>query len=374
MLKIMHVVGARPNFIKIAPIMHAMRQYNEQHAKPLFEQRLIHTGQHYDHKMSTLFFEQLQIPKPDVNLEIGSGPHGQQTGQIMEAFETVLLDERPDWVVVVGDVNSTVACALDCAKLHIPFIHVEAGLRSFDRSMPEEINRVLTDSIADLLFTTEASAEDNLLREGVAKNKIHFVGNVMIDSLLKFKPIAEQHSKLEAFGLKQADGKISDYVLSTLHRPSNVDEPTVLRSLAETFNDIADQLPVILPIHPRTRSRIDEFGLSEYFTAERGIHLVEPLGYLEFLDLTAQAKVVLSDSGGIQEETTILKVPCITLRDNTERPITLSCGGNQLVGHDKAKILAAFEAALALDPSQIQTPELWDGQAAERIVDVLVNI
>ncbi len=351
------VVGARPNFMKIAPIMAAFRD------QPIAA-KLVHTGQHYDPAMSDSFFEQLGIPRPDVNLEVGSASHAVQTAEIMRAFEPVLDAERPRAVLVVGDVNSTIACALVAAKKGVKVIHVEAGLRSFDRAMPEEINRVLTDQISDLLFTTERAALDNLKREGVAPERVHFVGNVMIDTLRSHLDRAVPAAT--TLGGKPARG----YAVVTLHRPSNVDNPEVFRALLETLGQVARQVDVVFPIHPRTRATAERFGLSALL-AQPGIRLLPPQGYLEMLGLTRDATVVLTDSGGLQEETTALGVPCVTLRENTERPITLSEGTNTLTGPEPDKILQCFADILATGGKRGRIPEYWDGRAAARIAEFL---
>lgn len=361
-MKIINIVGARPNFMKIAPLMRAYSAY------PSIEPLLVHTGQHYDRAMSELFFDQLQIPKPDMNLEVGSGSHAWQTAQIMMRFEPICLEHKPDLVLVLGDVNSTIACSLVAAKLGIPIAHVEAGLRSFDRGMPEEINRVLTDALSDLLFVTEPSGVQNLQREGVSAGRIHFVGNVMIDTLLTHRERAQTSSILS-----DLDISAGGYGVVTLHRPSNVDDPAIFGPLLKTLSKIAEEIPLVMPVHPRTRKRAQELGLLHLIEGTPRFRLTEPLGYLDFLKLTSNARVVLTDSGGIQEETTVLKVPCITLRENTERPVTITSGCNQLVGTSPERILAAFEVAKTLDPAQISTPEGWDGHAAERIVEILVK-
>lgn len=361
-MKIVNVVGARPNFMKIAPIMAAYRE------APDIEPLLVHTGQHYDEKMSDLFFRQLGIPEPDLNLGVGSGSHARQTAAVMTAFEDVLLEHRPDAVLVVGDVNSTIACGLTAVKLGARLIHVEAGLRSRDRAMPEEINRVLTDAISDLLFCTEQSGVDNLLAEGVAPDKIHLVGNVMIDTLLKNRKQADASDVLERLGLEP-----QGYAVLTLHRPSNVDDPEALTRLLEALETIQRELPVIFPIHPRTRANLARFGLARRAEALPGLRLLEPVGYLDFLKLTAAARLMLSDSGGIQEETTILGVPCLTLRENTERPVTAELGTNRLVGSDPARILGAFREVMDGAWRTPQPPPLWDGQAAGRIVRILTE-
>ncbi|HUX01762.1 MAG: UDP-N-acetylglucosamine 2-epimerase (non-hydrolyzing) [Phycisphaerae bacterium] len=357
-ITVVNVVGARPNFMKIAPLIAAFRR------RPAFQPLLVHTGQHYDERMSRLFFEQLDIPRPDINLEVGSATHAAQTAAIMERFEPVVLERRPDLVLVVGDVNSTIACALVAAKLHVPVAHVEAGLRSFDRRMPEEINRVLTDAISDFLFVTEPSGLANLKAEGVPDEKVHFVGNVMIDTLLANLEKARQSTILEDLGLRP-----HAYAAMTLHRPSNVDDPAVLGRLFGAVREIARDLPVVFPIHPRTRNNLEQFGMGADETA--GVRLIAPLGYLDFLRLMADARLVLTDSGGIQEETTILKVPCLTLRETTERPVTVDVGCNQVVGTDPEKILAAYRKVAGTKQFTCGTPDKWDGHAAERILEVL---
>lgn len=373
-MKLLHVVGARPNFMKIAPIIDAVKAYNEGiDAQRQVQQILVHTGQHYDRAMSELFFEQLGMPRPDINLEIGSGPHGQQTGRIMEAFEQILLAERPDLVVVVGDVNSTLACTIDAKKLGIPVAHVEAGLRSGDMSMPEEINRRLTDAVSDLLFTTDRIANAALLREGVPEERIHFVGNVMIDTLLKHRARALQQPILAQLGLLDTQGDPQAFAVITLHRPSNVDTAASLAEIVKALRTLAGEMPVIFPVHPRTRKRLREFGLEAELQAQPGIALLEPLGYLDFVSLMASSSLILTDSGGIQEESTILGIPCLTLRPNTERPITIEEGTNRLVGNRYEEIIAAITRARQQAPAELCQPELWDGQAARRIVQVLVE-
>ena len=313
MVKILNICGARPNFMKIAPLMRAYRRHK--HIQPL----IVHTGQHYDENMSDLFFRQLQIPEPDVNLEVGSGSHAQQTAQIMAHFEPLVLEHQPEWVVVVGDVNSTIACALVATKLGVKVAHVEAGLRSFDRTMPEEINRLLTDAISDLLLVSEPSGLENLLHEGVPDEKVHFVGNVMIDTLRSNLEQAQQSTILERMKLEPGG-----YNAVTLHRPSNVDDPEVFGRIADVLEEISRDLPTVFPMHPRTVHNLPKLGLAERFERMKGLRIIEPLGYLDFLKLMSQAAVVLTDSGGIQEETTILGVQCLTVRENTERPITIS--------------------------------------------------
>jgi UDP-N-acetylglucosamine 2-epimerase (non-hydrolysing) len=360
---VLSIAGARPNFIKIAPIAAAFARHPAE-----FESILVHTGQHYDEKLSRVFFEELAIPRPDVNLNVGSGSHAQQTAAIMAAFEPVLLERRPDLLLVLGDVNSTIACALVAAKLGVPVAHVEAGLRSFDRTMPEEINRILTDQISDLLFTTEAGAAAHLQREGIDAARVHFVGNVMIDTLLTHRERARQLRVAERLGFSN-----KAYGVITLHRPSNVDDPVMFERLFEGIAGVAADQPLIFPVHPRTRAILAASPRAAALVRDHRLHVVEPLGYLDFLGLTDGASVVLTDSGGIQEETTILGVPCLTLRENTERPVTISHGTNRLVGTDPARLAAAWRE-LNAGPRQFDTPPLWDGQAAGRIVDVIRHV
>jgi UDP-N-acetylglucosamine 2-epimerase (non-hydrolysing) len=360
--KIFVVVGARPNYMKAAPLFSALLKYDD------IEPSLIHTGQHYDEKMSEIFFKDLALPEPDMYLGVGSGTHGQQTGKVMVEFEKVCLTDHPDLVVVVGDVNSTLACALVATKLHIPVAHIEAGLRSFDRTMPEEINRILTDQISDYLFTTCEDADANLKSEGIAEEKIFFVGNVMIDSLMRFLEKAKESDVLARICPECAGGDKS-YALLTLHRPSNVDDQKVLQGIVTALNEIASRIPIIFPIHPRTQKRLESFDLLDKLR----ITTTPPLGYLDFLSLMADAALVLTDSGGIQEETTILGIPCLTLRENTERPITLKEGTNTIVGSDPEKIVA--QAFKALDAGRLNAgvPKLWDGRAAGRIAQILTD-
>ena len=363
-MKIINIVGARPNFMKIAPLMEAYKAY------PDFEPVLVHTGQHYDEKMSDLFFRQLGIPEPDINLEIGSASHAVQTAEIMKAFEPVCLEYQPDVVLVVGDVNSTIACGLVAVKLGIKLVHVEAGLRSGDREMPEEINRILTDSISDMLFVTEQSGIDNLLGEGVSEDRIHMVGHVMIDTLLKNLEKAKDSmilSDLQRYYNLNGEG----FAVLTMHRPSNVDDPVVFARILDALDVIQKDLPIIFPIHPRTRKNLASMGLQNRVENMKNLLLLDPIGYLDFLKLTSSAKLVLTDSGGIQEETTVLKIPCITLRENTERPITAEIGSNQVVGTDTQKILAAYQNATSGNWRDPQVPPLWDGQASQRIVKIL---
>jgi len=359
-MKIINVVGARPNFMKIAPLMEAYRDF------PRLQPLLVHTGQHYDERMSDLFFHQLGIPEPDLNLEVGSGSHAAQTAEIMKAFEPVVLRHKPRAVLVVGDVNSTIACGLVAVKLGVRLVHVEAGLRSGDRTMPEEINRLLTDALSDLLFCTESVGVDNLRREGVGAERIFLVGNVMIDTLLKNKAKAEASTILEDLGLPPGG-----YAVMTLHRPSNVDDTGVFGRLLDAVEAIQREMPIIFPIHPRTRNNLSRSPLGARVEGMAGLRLIDPAGYLDFLKLMAHARVVLTDSGGIQEETTILQVPCLTLRENTERPVTVEMGTNQVVGTDPTKILAAYRRAVGGRGPSGRTPPLWDGQAARRIAAIL---
>ena len=361
-MKIANIVGARPNLVKIAPLLREMRKH------PEIQSLLVHTGQHYDEKLSDVFFRQMQIPEPDVNLEVGSGSHAWQTAEVLKKMEVILLAEKPDFVLVVGDVNSTIATALAAAKIGIEIVHVEAGLRSFDRTMPEEINRVLTDALSDYLFVTEADAVENLLREGRPREKIYFVGNVMIDALRQFLPLAQQSRIGEDLGLVGASG-YRPFAVLTLHRPSNVDCPETLQALLSAVEHVAHELPVIFPVHPRTHQRLKDVGRSLH----PQLQLIAPVGYLDFLCLLSKASLVMTDSGGIQEETTALGVPCLTLRENTERPITVTEGTNQIVGQDPEKILAAAREILAGKTKAGCIPKLWDGHAAERIVEVLLH-
>lgn len=361
-LSILCVVGARPNFMKMAPIMAALADLG-----PGLAVSLVHTGQHYDVAMNHQYFEALGIPQPDINLEVGSGSHAAQTAEVMRRFEPALDEKQPSAVLVVGDVNSTLACALVATKKGIPVIHVEAGLRSFDRAMPEEINRILTDQISDLLFTTERSGRENLLREGIDGSRIHFVGNVMIDTLLRnLERAVPLVQILKDAGKAEFVADQLGYAVLTMHRPSNVDDPAALRTLLETVLKISTRLPVIFPTHPRTRAMIEKFGLGEMLNVPEVVQL-PPMGYLEMLGLMKNARVVLTDSGGIQEETTALGVPCITLRNNTERPITVDEGTNTIAGQDPVKILAAFDEIMQSGGKAGRVPEFWDGQASTRI-------
>jgi UDP-N-acetylglucosamine 2-epimerase (non-hydrolysing) len=358
-LQILSVVGARPNFMKIAPIARELARYPD-----VFSNTIVHTGQHYDSKLSAVFFDELEIPRPDINLNVGSGSHAQQTAAVMSAFEPLVVERQPDLVLVVGDVNSTLACSLVAAKCRVRVAHVEAGLRSRDREMPEEINRVLTDQISSLLFTTERTAADNLRAEGIAADRIHFVGNVMIDTLLRHRDRARRMQSYRQYGVCAGQ-----YALLTLHRPSNVDDPEVFGRLVRAIARIASDWVVLFPVHPRTRPTVERSeGVAELVGAGR-LQLLEPLGYLEFLGLMEASRVVLTDSGGVQEETTILGVPCLTLRTTTERPVTVTHGTNQVVGTDPAAIVEGYRRALETKPTGV--PELWDGDAAKRVVEVL---
>jgi len=354
-IKLICVAGARPNFMKVAPIMRALS------GDPTFTTVLVHTGQHYDDIMSGSFFRELGIRTPDHHLSVGSGSHAEQTAEVMKRFDPVVEAEQPHGVLVVGDVNSTMACALVARKRQIAAIHVEAGLRSFDRNMPEEINRVVTDAISDLLLVTEESGRENLLKEGVSPERIHMVGNLMIDTLMANMERARHSAIASTLGVDR-----SPFGLVTLHRPSNVDDPGQLREIFETLNLITRNIPLLFPVHPRTKARIEESGVAP----AEGLLLTEPLGYLDFLCLMARSSVVLTDSGGIQEETTALGVPCLTLRDNTERPITIEQGTNTLAGASKSSILSAWEGFLR-QPKRGRVPPLWDGLAAGRCLSVL---
>lgn len=356
-MHVLHVVGARPNFMKAAPVVAAFKE------RPGVTQTLVHTGQHYDANMSDVFFEQLELPFPDVSLGVGSGSHAQQTARIMIAFEQTLLEDRPDIVLVYGDVNSTVAATLVSTKLGIKVGHVEAGLRSFDRTMPEELNRLVTDQLADLLLTPSADGDANLLREGVSPEKIHRVGNVMIDTVFRLLPRAQP---------PELDHLDEPYALVTLHRPSNVDDRDVLARIMEALVDISSRCRIVFPVHPRTRNRLEEFQL-QLPENDPNFVLLEPLGYLECLALQSRAKMVLTDSGGIQEETTYLGVPCLTLRENTERPVTVDVGTNRLVGTDTDLLRKEVDRILSNNAQQGQIPELWDGGAGKRIADVVLT-
>jgi UDP-N-acetylglucosamine 2-epimerase (non-hydrolysing) len=380
------VAGARPNFMKIAPIIKAIDQYNldAKSHKLRIHYLFVHTGQHYQRDMSECFFRDLALPKPDVYLGVGSGTHAEQTAKTMLAFEKVCLNNKTDLAMVVGDVNSTVACALVAAKLSIPVAHVEAGLRSFDRRMPEEINRILTDQISDYLFTTSPDANENLRREGIPSNRIFFVGNVMIDTLLAHIQFAQKSQVLEKLGLRQDDGD-KKYAVVTLHRPSNVDDPRVFGDILRVLRNISEKIPIIFPAHPRTLKNLKKFGLEDMVDLRKNwkkspgdsgtarIVAIPPLGYLDFLCLMSRAAVVLTDSGGIQEETTILGIPCLTIRDTTERPITIREGTNILTGNDPAKITKIADRIIRAGKKNKRIPRYWDGKAAERIINVLTT-
>ena len=368
-MKIVSIVGARPNFMKIAPIIKAMRK------RPHIHSILVNTGQHYDTSMAGRFFEDLDIPKPDVSLEVGSGSHALQTAEVMKRLEPVLERERPDLVLVVGDVNSTMAAALTAVKLKIRVAHVEAGLRSFDRDMPEEINRIVTDAVSDFLFVTEESGEKNLLKEGVARDKIFFVGNVMIDSLEASRRTWELSTILETLHLRK-----SQYGVVTLHRPSNVDNMKTLEGLIGALCTVAEQCPLVFPVHPRTIGALkllerfrDCLSFGNEIAPSKGIRCMDPVGYLDFMALVANARIVLTDSGGIQEETTVLGIPCLTLRENTERPVTVTHGTNRVIGSSPSRIEREAAVILATPVKASIPPPLWDGQAAERIVQILVE-
>ena len=357
-MKLLAVVGARPNFMKIAPLIWELDRRSG------ISTCLVHTGQHYDERMSQLFFDQLRIPKPDFNLQVGSASHAVQTAEVMRRFEPIVDEQRPDAVIVVGDVNSTLACALTAVKLGVRVAHIEAGLRSFDRSMPEEINRIVTDAISEWLFVSERSGIEHLRHEGIAAERIHFVGNTMIDTLLACRDQSDSSKILEQ--LRVTDG---GYAVLTLHRPANVDDPTVFTGLLTAIERWQRELPVIFPVHPRTRKALTEV----HQRCMPNLKLTDPLGYLDFLKLLSHARLVLTDSGGIQEETTVLGVPCLTLRTNTERPATVEQGTNVLVGLEPGRIIEAGLAAIAVGSRNCQVPDRWDGRAAERIVDVLLR-
>jgi len=361
LMKIIHVAGARPNFIKIASILRAGRK------APDIESLLVHTGQHYTENMSKTFFEELDIPTPDINLEVGSNSHAQQTAEIMKRFESVVLKHDPDAVLVVGDVNSTVACALVVAKLGIKIVHVEAGLRSFDRTMPEEINRILTDAISDILFVTEPSGLTNLKREGINETKVHFVGNVMIDTLDFYREKAANSDILDDLNLRD-----EEYAVITLHRPSNVDQHKALRKILDALAEIQKEIKVVFPIHPRTLKHMISSGLVQRPKDLPNMSVTEPLGYLDFLKLMSESKLVITDSGGVQEETTILGIPCLTVRETTERPVTITEGTNVLVGTDTNRILNGYRESLNRVRPHTR-PKFWDGRASERIVRILVD-
>ena len=391
-MKIINVVGARPNFMKIAPIIRAVKKHNDTiHLSRSdcseLDAILVHTGQHYDYEMSKVFFEDLDLPKPDIYLNVGSGTHAEQTGRVMIEFEKILSKEKPDLVIVVGDVNSTLACALASVKLHIPVAHVEAGLRSFDRAMPEEINRLLTDAVSDFLFTPSPDADENLKREGIWEEKIFLVGDVMVDSLFYNLDRAQKSNILVELGLQEPNSTdesqmLTDYAVLTLHRPSNVDDHKALLDIIKALKRISNEIPIIFPIHPRTRKQIELLGFKDYFVdltnnesriTNNAICLLDPLGYLDFLKLIRYSKFIMTDSGGIQEETTVLGIPCLTLRDTTERPITITQGTNILVHNDTERIIAEALKILNGDVKKSHCPELWDGKTAERVVKVIAD-
>jgi UDP-N-acetylglucosamine 2-epimerase (non-hydrolysing) len=391
MIRLLSVVGARPNFMKIAPIIAELKrvelnnkdelnkdELNKDERKKIsgIEHCLVHSGQHYDELLSGNFFADLGLPKPDVNLEVGSGSHAVQTAEIMKRIEPVLLDYKPQMVLVVGDVNSTIAAALTAVKLGISVAHIEAGLRSFDRTMPEEINRKLTDAVSSLLFVTEQSGVENLRNEGVPAEKIFLVGNVMIDCLLRHRELAAKSPILDRLNIRNNGSGSRPYGVLTLHRPASVDDPKTLEGILSAISTLAVELPVFFPVHPRTRKNIESFGLKRYLAnatggAEAGIVPLDPLGYLDFLALNDRARIVLTDSGGVQEETTVLGVPCLTLRENTERPATVEHGSNQVVGTNPDRILTAARSILKKPARQSHCPPLWDGKAASRIVAIL---
>lgn len=361
-MKIVNVVGARPNFMKVSPLIEEMKKH------PRLQPAIVHTGQHYDLTMSGAFFEDLEIPELDSFLGVGSGTHAEQTAKIMLEFEKVMEKEKPDLVIGVGDVNSTLACALVAAKLLVPVAHVEAGLRSFDRTMPEEINRKLTDHLSDYLFTTSEDANENLKSEGIPEDRIYFVGNVMIDTLRKYESIARAKKTAEDFDLKP-----ERYAVLTLHRPSNVDDPKRFAQIIEALEEIVRNFPVIFPIHPRSRSRITEFGFGPRIEGLHNLTLCDPLGYVAFLSLILDSRFVMTDSGGIQEETTALGIPCLTLRENTERPVTVTLGTNTVVGLDPPRIVERAVAILNGEAKAWEIPPLWDGQTSKRIVKHLLS-
>ncbi|MCF7912481.1 MAG: UDP-N-acetylglucosamine 2-epimerase (non-hydrolyzing) [Candidatus Cloacimonetes bacterium] len=358
--KIHLVVGARPNFMKMAPLYREFSKYPAE-----FEVKLIHTGQHYDERMSDFFFNDLGLPKPDIYLGVGSGTHGEQTARIMERYEQSLLEDKPDIVIVAGDVNSTAACAIDAVKLHIPVAHLEAGLRSWDRTMPEEINRLLTDSIAEWLLTPSIDANINLQNEGIPAEKIHLVGNIMIDSLCEFKDKAKASEILERLKIRAGE-----YCLITLHRPGNVDNFAGLDTIISAFSQIAEKIKLVFPIHPRTRKQLTAFGLDDKVAAIKNLLLIEPAGYYDFIKLQMESRFIITDSGGVQEESTWFQIPCLTLRPNTERPITITEGTNQLIKLEAKDIVTAAEKILAGETRQGKIPDNWDGKTAQRVAAI----
>jgi UDP-N-acetylglucosamine 2-epimerase (non-hydrolysing) len=361
-MKIISVVGARPNFVKIAPIISEFKKHEK------IEHLLVHTGQHYDKNMSDVFFHQLGIPEPDINLGVGSGTHAEQTGRIMMEFENIIAKEKPDLVIVVGDVNSTIACSITAKKCGVKVAHIEAGLRSFDWTMPEEINRIVTDRISDMLFVTEKSGIENLRKEGVPEGKIFFVGNVMIDSLYQNLPKIRQSEAIKKFGLKP-----KEFCIATIHRPNNVDTKESLKEVMDIIEKVQEKLKFVLPLHPRTKKNAERFGLLDRLSKMKNLILLEPLPYLEFLNLVLNSKFVLTDSGGIQEETTFMQVPCITMRPNTERPVTIDEGTNILIGNDKERLFKEVDNIMLGKIKKGKIPELWDGKTSERIVDVILR-
>jgi UDP-N-acetylglucosamine 2-epimerase (non-hydrolysing) len=361
-MRFIHIVGARPNFMKAAPVMNAFAK------REAWQQYLIHTGQHYDQNMSDIFFGELGLPKPDVNLDVGSASHAVQTAEVMIRFEELVFVDRPDWVLVYGDVNSTMAVAVVCAKLHIPVAHVEAGLRSSDRRMPEEINRLVTDHVASLLLTPSQDGNKNLYREGIDPARVHLVGNVMIDTLIRLKPKAKQRW---AHWQQTLDLHQGNFVLVTLHRPSNVDDPIHLENLMQTITEISTRVPVVFPVHPRTHQRLQQLSLP---LDQPDLHLIEPVGYLDFLCLQMTARMVITDSGGVQEETTFLGVPCLTMRENTERPVTIDEGTNVLIGRDLQRLRDEVDKILNGREKQGRIPEFWDGHTSERIASLFESL
>ena len=363
MKTIISVVGARPNFMKVAPLYREFLKY-----KNKIKHIIVHTGQHYDEKMSKIFFDDLELPKPDIYLGVGSGTHSVQTAKIMVEFEKIVDEQKPDLAIVVGDVNSTLACSVVASKMFVPLVHVEAGLRSFDNTMPEEINRKVTDVLADMLFVTEKSGMENLSKEGIAPDKIHFTGNVMIDSLVQYREKSKNSNLLNELKLKSRE-----YILTTIHRPSNVDQKENLQKILTIFDGFQTDIPIIFPMHPRTQKNIEMFGLKERFDNFKNVKIVEPIGYLDFINLMANAKFVLTDSGGIQEETTYLGIPCITMRDNTERPITIEVGTNYMTGLNIEKVIEIGNNIINGNIKEHTIPQFWDGHAAERIVKIIID-
>lgn len=363
MKKVISVVGARPNFMKVAPLYREFLKHKDE-----VKHLIVHTGQHYDEKMSKIFFDDLELPKPDIYLGVGSGTHSVQTAKIMVEFEKIIMDEKPDLIIVVGDVNSTLACAVVASKMLVPIVHVEAGLRSFDNTMPEEINRKVTDVLSDMLFITEKSGVENLKNEGINSNKVHLVGNVMIDSLVQYREKSKKSTLISELGLEP-----KQYILVTLHRPSNVDQKENLEKILSIFEGFNTNLPIVFPIHPRTQKNISALGLAERFKNLKNVKIIDPIGYLDFINLMDHASLILTDSGGIQEETTFLGVPCVTMRDNTERPITVEVGSNYLIGLNVKEVVKTGNEILSGKIKAHHIPDLWDGKAAERIVKILID-